>query len=583
MDDAHVILDFPGADGRPERLRFGAPRHVIAAEALADVRPAIRAAEGVARAGAWVVGFVGYEAAPAFDASHTVRDAAGPAPLAWFGVFDAPAPEPWPAAAVVPQLHWHADTPRARYDDAIRAIRDAIAAGDVYQVNYTIRLRAHCSLDPVAWYDALVARRHGRYHALVQTPAWSVLSASPELFLERCGDRITTRPMKGTAARGRWLQEDLSARERLAGSAKDRAENLMIVDLVRNDFGRVARFGAVSVPGLFDVERYPTLLQMTSTVTAEVRDDVALDDIFAATFPCGSITGAPKFTAMRAIALLEDAPRGLYCGALGVLRPDGSATFNVAIRTIVIDHAAATASYGVGGGITWDSHAHAEYDEALAKAALLHDRVPEFRLLETLRLDDGTYPRFEHHLRRLADSAEYWDFCPTVVERARHALEREADAAAAGTWRIRLLAAADGTVEIQRTALEAADEHCVRDVALAVTAVSATDPLLYHKTTARATYDTRRADHAGIFDVLLYNDEGLVTEFCNGNVVVELAGALLTPPRHCGLLAGTFRADLLERATIREHAITLQDVRRATRLWLINSVREWVPCRLVGG
>jgi para-aminobenzoate synthetase/4-amino-4-deoxychorismate lyase len=355
----------------------------------------------------------------------------------------------------------------------------------------------------------------------------------------------------------------------------------MIVDLVRNDLGRVARFGSVAVPSLFDIERYPTLLQMTSTVTAELRDDVALDDLFAATFPCGSITGAPKFTALRAIAQLEDAPRGLYCGAIGVLRPDRSATFNVAIRTIVIDSATATASYGVGGGITWDSDAHAEYDETLAKSALLHDHTPSFRLLETLRLEHGSCLRLERHLRRLAESAEYWNFCRTVVPRARAALEREAARAPGGAWRIRLLASADGTVEVQRTPLEPQDVRRVYDVALARTAVSAHEPLLHHKTTARATYDARRADHPDLDDVLLYNEEGLITEFCNGNAVVELDGALLTPPRSCGLLAGTFRAELLERATIREHPITLLDVRRAARIWLINSVREWVPCRLL--
>ena len=578
MNDVRVILDFPDRD-RLERLEFGTPHRLLTASDLSEVRPTLRAAVQAARDGFWVAGFVAYEAAPAFDGALQVRPPVLPTPLVWFAVCEAPHSGPPPTAGEPPVLTWHADTTRVEYDDAIRTIRSAIAAGDVYQVNYAIRLHAACDADALDWYNALVARRHGRYHAFIETDAWSILSASPELFLDIRERRVTTRPMKGTHRRGRWLEEDAAARAQLAGSAKDRAENLMIVDLLRNDLGRVARFGSVSVPQLYQIETYPSVLQMTSTITAELRDDVALDDVFAATFPCGSITGAPKFTAMRSIAQLEQSPRGPYCGAIGVLRPDGSAIFNVAIRTVVIDRVARRATYGVGGGITWDSHASAEYDEALSKAALLHDRTPSFRLLETMRLERGVVVRAEQHLRRLADSAAYWGFCAEVVTRARAALAHEAASAPPGSWRIRLLADHNGAVEIQRFALPP-EPDIVRHVALARAAISRDDPLLYHKTTARAAYETRRADHPAVFDVLLYNEEGLVTEFCNGNIVVELDGALLTPPRDAGLLAGVFRAELLEAGRIQEHTLTLDDVRRAQHIWLINSVREWVECRL---
>jgi para-aminobenzoate synthetase / 4-amino-4-deoxychorismate lyase len=324
----------------------------------------------------------------------------------------------------------------------------------VYQVNHTLRFRAACDVDPAALYDSLVAARHGLYHAFIETADWAVVSASPELFLDIRGDVVTTRPMKGTMRRGRWLGEDRDAKQRLAASVKDRAENLMIVDLLRNDLGRIADFGSVSVPRVFDIESYPTVFQMTSTITARLRNGVRLDDVFAATFPCGSVTGAPKVTAMRAIASLEDSPRGVYCGAVGLVRPDGSATFNVPIRTLLLDRRNRTATYGAGGGITWDSHADAEYDEVVAKAALLTERIPDFDLIETLRLDDGVFARLPLHLHRLDESARYWDFHAATTGHAVAALEALRAELPAGRWRVRLIAHRDGSVHVTHSPLD---------------------------------------------------------------------------------------------------------------------------------
>ena len=608
MHDARLILDFPGHGRNRERLEPAPPRRVIAAHRLEEVRPALREAEQAAADGAWVAGFVAYEAAPAFDAALVTRPHRGPVPLLWFGVFDAPVPgtgfgERIPGAAAgasVPALWpadaWSPQTARAEYDAAICSIREAIADGSVYQVNYTLRFRAPCDLAAADLYDALVVAGHGRYHALIETPEWAVVSASPELFIDIRDGIITTRPMKGTARRGRWSAEDDEAADRLARSAKDRAENLMIVDLLRNDFGRIARFGSVVVSRMFAVETYPTVHQMTSTITARLRERVTVDDVFAAAFPCGSVTGAPKVAAMQHIATLEPEPRGVYCGAIGVLRPDGTATFNVAIRTLVVEPCENIASYGTGGGITWDSVADAEYDEAVAKTTLLTRAAPHFDLLETMRLEDGRIPRLDLHLERLAASVRYWGFSDDAPRTAAAALRRLTAAVRAGTWRIRMTVARDGHVSIARVQLHdvarpttAPDADGCTDyrhggtsdntvtVMLAETPIDSRDPLLYHKTTARDIYDQRRATHPDAFDVLLHNEHGCITEFTIGNVVCEIAGKLVTPPRQAGLLAGTFREQLVRNRNVAEQDVRLADLGGITRMWLINSVREWVP------
>jgi para-aminobenzoate synthetase/4-amino-4-deoxychorismate lyase len=388
--------------------------------------------------------------------------------------------------------------------------------------------------------------------------------------------------MKGTARRGRWPAEDDAAAAHLARSAKDRAENLMIVDLLRNDLGRVARFGSVDVAQMFDVETYPTVHQMTSTITARLRDGITIGDIFAAAFPCGSVTGAPKVAAMQHIAALETSPRGPYCGAVGVMRPDGTATFNVAIRTLVMDRQTGTAIYGAGGGITWDSVADAEYDEVLAKAALLTDITPAFDLLETMRLENGTIPRLDLHLERLAASARYWRFSEDAPRRAAAALQRLITEAPGGTWRIRMTVSRNAHVSIARVELDQAEGAAPRPIMLADHPVESRDPLLCHKTTARAVYDERRAAHPDAFDVLLFNERGFITEFTIGNVVCEVDGVLVTPPREAGLLAGTFREQLLRAGTVREAEVRTSELARVTRMWLVNSVQGWVPVELVG-
>jgi para-aminobenzoate synthetase/4-amino-4-deoxychorismate lyase len=576
-----AIIDFPDEDGRSCSLLFERPVEVFTADSVAAVRPALRAAERAAAAGLYVVGYVAYEAAPAFEPACAVRGG-GRVPLLWFGAFRHATPlDGLESAGEFSLGPWAPGVRRGEYDAAIRAIRDAIGRGAVYQVNFTLRLRARFQGDDLAFYRRMCAAQGAGYFAYLDLGRYRVLSASPELFFRRIGDRLVARPMKGTARRGRWLKEDERRAAELQTSAKDRAENLMIVDLVRNDLGRIAPFGAVRTERLFQLERYRTVHQLTSTVSAPLRPGTSLEEIFAALFPCGSVTGAPKIAAMRFIADLEDAPRGVYCGAVGVLLPGGDCAFNVPIRTVWIDSHTGEAEYGVGGGVTWDSTPSGEYDEAMAKAALLTRDWPDFELLETLRIERGTPVRLERHLARLGASARYFDY-PVSLAAVRDAIGAHAREFPDKTQRARVLVSKKGAVRVESVPWDPNASPRVAEVALALVPVSRHDCFLFHKTTHRVVYEARLAERPGVFDVLLWNEERELTEFTRGNLVVELGGGRWTPPRESGLLAGTFRAELLERGEIRERVLRLEDLERATGVWLINGLREWQPVRLVG-
>ncbi len=305
---------------------------------------------------------------------------------------------------------WKSQVSRSEYSDAVSRIRDLIARGDTYQVNYTFPLLSHFNGDPSAWYDTLCTAQGAEYCAYLDLGRYKVLCISPELFFERSGDSIKTKPMKGTINRGRWAQEDEERARQLAESAKDRAENVMIVDLLRNDLGKISVPGSVTVSKLFEVERYETLWQMTSTVESTLRSDVGLADVMAALFPCGSITGAPKIRTMEIIRELEPFPRGIYTGTIGFIRPGGDCVFNVAIRTVVLDSDTGAATFGVGGGITIDSTAEREYDECLLKSSFLTAPIPRFRLLESILLEGGEFFLLSRHLDRLRASAKYFNF-----------------------------------------------------------------------------------------------------------------------------------------------------------------------------
>jgi para-aminobenzoate synthetase/4-amino-4-deoxychorismate lyase len=569
-DALHAIVELDGAPFGP--LAFGPPRRTIEARTLAEVLPALGAVDAAARAGSWAVGYVAYEAAPAFDAALTVREP-GPGPLCWFGIHDAPLGPPpagaWDARLVglAPELE------AAAHAGSVERLREAIAEGTAYQVNMTLRFHGRLDGDPLALYRRLRAAQGGGQTVYLRAGDRAVVSASPELFLHRRGDRVVTRPMKGTARRGRWPEEDEAVARALAASPKERAENVMIADLLRNDLGRVAELGSVHASALFEPERYRTVWQLTSTVEARISTSVSLAALFAAAFPCGSVTGAPKASAMTLIAAEERSPRGVYCGAAGVVVPGGDCAFNVAIRTAEVTLATGATRYGAGGGITFASTAAHEWDELLAKAAVLDLDPAHPTLLETMRLEGGRVALLDRHLARLQGSARYHG-SPLDLAAVRSLVEREA-----GDARLRLLLPPDGTARLERTPLPAPLDGPAK-VAISRAPTVSSDPARFHKTTAREFYESRRAARPDCFDVILVNEANEPAESTIANLVVELDGKRVTPKLEAGLLPGVFRAELIATKQVRERALTLAELLGARRLWLVNALRGWVEARL---
>ena len=555
-----VIIDFPGAPLRA----FADPADILIARSLDEVTHVIAEAEAAARRGLYAAGWISYEAAPAFDPVLTVRTGSR-MPLVWFGLFDRISEIPETTSDKLGTISW--DLPvRDSFIAAVDRVREEIAAGSTYQVNLTARLTADVRNDARHWYETLRRAQGAGYHAYFDTAANAIASASPELFFERRGSRIRTKPMKGTCARGRFAAEDVSAALELATSEKDRAENLMIVDLLRNDLGRIANVGSVEVTSLFDVEHYHTVHQMTSVIEADIADSITLLDVFEALFPCGSVTGAPKVSTMKLITELEASPREVYCGAIGLIEPGGDAVFSVAIRTLWIDKAAGRGVYGTGAGITYDSDPHDEYEEIIAKAAVLTEEWPDFELIETFRMENGVLVRVDRHIERMLVSARYFGIAASEAQ-IRTEL---AKCLGPGLARVRVSVDQRGVARVDVFPLDDAEPG---RIAVATTPVDSRDRFLFHKTTHRRAYESRLDGH---WDVLLWNERGEMTEFTRGNVVLELDGQLVTPPVECGLLAGTFRAELLEEERIRERVLYLEDLRRATSVWLINSLRGWV-------
>jgi para-aminobenzoate synthetase/4-amino-4-deoxychorismate lyase len=578
-DEITLVIDFADRQGERRRLCFKSPIKIFVAESIDSVRPSLQQVQEAVNAGYYAAGYVAYEAAPAFDPALSVR-ADVRVPLLWFGIFKEPSHDchDETGGGEFRLSNWSPTIDRQTYSRNFDAAREAIARGDTYQINYTFKLCASFAGDDFALYRQLAAKQLAPYCAYLRLGGFSILSASPELFFRWRDGKIETKPMKGTVRRGRWLEEDETLARWLADSEKNRAENLMIVDLLRNDLGRVSEIGSIQVRDCCAIEQYPTVFQMTSTVEARTRPQVTLEDIFAAMFPCGSVTGAPKVSTMRLISTLEVAARNVYSGSIGYVAPDGEAIFNVAIRTMLVDHATGVAEYGIGGGITWDSEADEEYAEALTKAAILKESRPDFQLLETLRLERGEYALLDRHLKRLADSARYFGFSK-IADDAREALLKYAASFPVEARRVRLLASVGGKIQIESVALDELPATPAR-VAFALSPVQRQDKFLYHKTTHRMLYDFQRAQHPDCFDVLLWNEDGELTEFTNGNLVIEIEGERLTPARDSGLLAGTMRAELIERGAIREAVITRSSLGKSARMWLINSVRGWVPVSL---
>jgi para-aminobenzoate synthetase/4-amino-4-deoxychorismate lyase len=568
------------ADGRGWNASFRDPIEQRVVHALDEVIPLLRRAEAAARDGLWVALALSYEAAPAFDRAFEVNPASE-FPLAWMGVFEKSTPADCDSISDRPFLisDWEPQIGRREYRRAIDSIRNYIEAGDTYQVNFTFPLRGHVVGDPFSCFRAIAQSQGAAYSAYLNLGSHRILSFSPELFVERRGNKLMTGPMKGTLARGRWLEEDGDRAEQLRASVKDRAENVMIVDLMRSDLGKVAVTGSVEVPDLFAVERISRVLQMTSTVTAVQKPELGIIDLLRAVFPCGSVTGAPKARSMAIIKELEDHPRGVYTGAIGMLCPNGDAVFSVPIRTLAVNAKDGAATFGVGGAVTWDSTTDGEYEECCLKAKFLTDPWAEFELLETIALIDGQYALLGRHLSRARDSAQYFGFRWNEAA-ISSALDEVCKSHQLGRWRIRLIVGRDGIARIEATPL-GESRITLATVKFAARAIDDCDPLVFHKTTARSRYDTELERCQPCDDVIFWNARGEVTESTIANVVVYSDGKHWTPPRDSGLLAGTLRAELISRGELFERTITKEELARTESFSLINSVRGWTPAKLV--
>ena len=569
-----VLLDDARADGAPARL-YSAPAAVIEARSPDEVAPALAELRAAVAAGRHAAGFLSYEAGDALEPG------AGPAlhpptPLLWFGLFDGFAKVPDPAALLPdPAGAWvgapQPEVSRGDYDAMIARVQTLIAAGDIYQANLTFRAMVPFAGDPPALYAAVRARAKAGWGALVAMGRETLLSFSPELFFDLADGRITCRPMKGTARRIADPALDAAAAAALAADGKQRAENLMIVDLMRNDLSRVAAPGSVAVPELFAVEHYPTVHQMTSTVTAALdpaRDGV---DVLAALFPCGSITGAPKLRAMQVIGEVERSPRGPYTGAIGSIDAPGAAQFNAAIRTMLVD-GAGRATIGLGGGIVAESRADAEWDEALAKGDFLTHDAPRFDLIETMAFDpeEGVL-RVEAHLARMKASAEALGFAFD-----RHDTRNELQAATfrlRRAARIRLLAARTGRIAIEIGPLPA-PRAAPLEVAIVPLPVAPGDFRLRHKTSDRDFLDRARAA-AGTDEVAFAGPDGSLTEGSFTTIFVERDGTLVTPPLARGLLPGVLRAELIAEGRAVEGDLAPADL--TDGFFMGNALRGLMP------
>jgi len=565
-------------DGPAWRL-YREPSEVLAPIDPESLRRALRRIATHVQGGGEVAGVLRYEAGYALEPRlHSLLKKTS-CPLAWFGLYrnsarcEDAALQPADDARLLEnyaiKITWK------KYRERVGRIRQLIRAGEVYQINFTTRVRLKTRRQVWEMFCALFRRHPVPFAAFVNTGGEQIVSLSPELFFESANRRITVRPMKGTADRGRYLEEDLTAADTLRNSEKNRAENVMIVDLLRNDLGRICRTGSVKTQKLFKVERYPSVWQMTSTVVGKLRADATPEALVTSLFPSGSVTGAPKIRAMEHIAALEDSPRGVYTGAIGYFAP-GRARFNVAIRTLALK--GRQGEMGVGGGITYDSVAADEWEECRWKAAFLVESQPEFRLFETL-LWDGRYRLLQEHLARMRDSASYFGFAFHEAK-VRAELLARAKRFPAGPQRVRITLAKDGQREIIHANF--LPKPCGR-AGISRRTVSSQDRFLFHKTTNRRPYarEYAAAQKRKWDDVLFFNERGELTEGTIHNVFVIKDRVWRTPALGCGLLPGTLRAEILKKEEKAcEAVLRRKDLREADAVYLCNSVRGVYPVQI---
>ena len=550
---------------------FTKPLKELKTRDLGQVETLLREVEAYQEAGFYAVGYVSYEAAPAFEKKLAVH----PAPLMgeyllYFTIHEEVETLPFPEdyEAVDLPANWQEEVEAPAYQKAIETIHHHIRQGDTYQVNYTVQLSQELEADPLAIYNRLVVEQRAHYNAFVQHDDVSILSISPELFFKQDDRLLTTRPMKGTTRRGLTNQTDLQEAAWLEADPKNRAENMMIVDLLRNDMNRISEIGSEQVTHLCQVEQYSTVWQMTSTIESRLRPEVDLVQTFQALFPCGSITGAPKISTMEIIQQTEVAPRGVYCGTIGILLPKGKRIFNVAIRTLQMQ--GHQAIYGVGGGITWDSKWESEYQETKQKSAVLYRQEPRFDLLTTGRIHQGELTFLEQHLTRLREASRYFTYPydePKLLKKLQEELARLDSNL---DYRCRIALQKNGAFKLAIAELKDLPASYLK-AQLTEQKLDLAKPFTYFKTSQRAHLTDK--DHEQIF----YLPDGSLLETTIGNLILEIKGNLYTPPAHLPILDGIYRRHLLETGQVEEKLLTLKDLEVADQVYACNALRGLYP------
>ncbi len=585
--------------GQAAAYLFQNPLDLITANSPDDLSAAFEKIQGCLDAGYYIAGWISYEAGLTFEPKLApLYRPPYEAPLLSFGVYK----EQVKLAPQDSEAHWaeisaregyelsdvRLNISRPEYETAAAKIHQYLKAGDIYQVNFTLKSLFDFTGSPESYYAALRKAQQVEYGAFIKSDDQAVLSLSPELFFQKKGRKIHVRPMKGTCPRGRSPQEDHHNAHFMQNDEKNRAENLMIVDLLRNDLARISTPGTVKVKSLYDVEKYRTLFQMTSTIEAEVPEDVGAIDLIRALFPCGSVTGAPKIRAMEIISELEKGPRGIYTGAIGYMAPDGDCCFNVPIRTVTID-AEGRGEMGIGSAIVADSRAAEEYDECLLKAKFATGDFRDFDLIETMcwsagegrQKDTGGLALLGLHISRLVSSARYFDFpCDASAildDLKNHILWLDPQA----SWKVRLLLSRTGEISITSMPLDNLSESKPAMITLSDITVDSRDPMRFHKTTDRHIYDQELQAHQkkyGSYDVIFENETGNLTEGTFNNIFLKQGDILYTPPLDCGVLAGVLRQSLIEDSAVKivEKSLTPSDLRRADHIYMGNSVRGLV-------
>lgn len=592
-----ILLETSRFDaGNQHSYLFLNPIKILTVDSLDEIPHLFAELETAQRNGFHVAGYFSYECGYHFERFAEYRPSADELPRAWFGVYEQPhifdhargcfeGVAPFHAARKCKQI---AEEPFVKevalgistehYTASILKIKDYIAAGDTYQVNFTDGVDFETQASALLLYESLLKQQSVAYGAWLNLGERQILSYSPELFFRVDGRRIMTRPMKGTMPRGLDSAEDAQAAERLHDDEKNRSEHVMIVDLLRNDLGRICTMGSVKVENIFSIERYQTLLQMTSKVSGALRPDASYYDIFRSLFPCGSVTGAPKIRTMQIIRELEQKPRGVYTGAIGHIAPNGNSSFNVAIRTLVFQ--AGHVRMGVGGGIVADSEPEVEHSECLLKAAFLTRRHPDFQLIETMRWKNG-FHLLDMHLDRIESSADYFDFLFDRKEILKQLNEYSDSFTAEKIYRVRLLLDAASGLTIEGA--EFLPGNPTGLIRLSRIRTRSSDIFLRHKTTERTLYDREYVEALanGCDEVIFTNERGELTEGAISNLLIEWNRKILTPPLSCGVLPGIYRRHLLETKDIKERVLTIEDLQSADAIYICNSLRGISRVKLI--